>query len=209
MNIRALTLFLSLGLAGCPVHVPEPRLACDDPIPAGIVECFDDAWMDRVACWSEVTGEDSFSGYFSDIYDRPQIAKWKGLWEPWIACGEWFDDQLGDCVGVAPRIETPEVWVADPYKRCLEPPKNHWGHPVERSCLTVEGETWSWCISDVTARARAFGSTHSSAETREMWLAGVGVCRDAHYVRQESCVDEEDFRQEDCFINISDISICQ
>lgn len=199
MKIRALILCLAFGLAGCPVEeIQDPRgVACDEPISAGIIECFDEAWRDRADCWSDVTGKDWFEGYFSDIYDRPQIAKWIGLWEPWLACAESFDDQLGDCVGVGPRSEAPEVWVLDPFKQCLEPPKNQWGHPVSRPCLTIEYEVSSACIGH--ANALLSGAA---------WSDAVDVCHEAHYVRQEECLDEEDFRQEDCFISISNVAIC-
>ena len=197
--LGTMSLCMVLGLAGCPVEdMQELEVVCDEAILSELGECFEQAWIDRAICWSDVTGDDSFSGYFSDIYDRRELAKWKGLWEPWLECGEEFDLQLGNCLAVAPRIEAPEVWAPDPYKQCLEPPKNHWGHPVARPCLTIEYEVASACIGH--ANAVLSGAA---------WSDAVDACHEAHFDRQEECLYEEDARQQDCFINISDIAICE
>jgi hypothetical protein len=191
MNKKLVVLLMALAAMGCGVveRPADPGAGvCDQQLSEEVDECFDDAWMDRTTCWSEVTGDDRFGGYFSNIYDAPLMAQWRGLWEAWLECGDEFDVQLGECAGVALRTENPEVWAPDPYKMCLDPPKNHWGHPVDRPCLVVDSEMWSDCI-------------FTGIDT--------GACAEAHHVRQEACLDEEDFRQEDCFLNISDIATCE
>ncbi len=195
--IRALSVCLALGLAGCFVEMPEIEVVCSMAIPAGVEECFEDASHDRVNCWSDVTDDDRFSGYFSDIYDRPLGAEWRGLLEPWLVCGEEYDEKIGHCVGVSPRTELPEVWSPDLYAKCLEPPKNHWGHLIERTCWAIEYEVTSACIG-------AANDHHAG----EAWSDAVAACQEAHYARQWECLDEEDFRKENCFINISDLFTC-
>lgn len=229
MKARTLTLFLTLGLLGCPVSQPESLLVCDSALPAGLIECFDDAWEERRACWALATGETEFGGYFSAVRDRPFTSRMQkcyewvdesgvarvyclnpwdpgyGLaylrtrWEIWAECVDTFDLQLGECVGVGPRAL--EDWEPDPFEECLEQQGS--------VCMRIEDVLWDACRADVNQRARDFYyRTHDSPGTAEIFSAGVEACDDAHFIRQEDCLDEKDFRQENCFIAISDLATC-
>jgi len=197
--IRTVLILCVLALVGCTIQPPyEPEeLICDEELSEIIYRCFDWARDDRESCWMDVTGQSDFEGYFLDGQKSRAPA--------WFECVDDFNLQLASCVDVAPNLNLP--WQDDPFELCLRIPADRWGHPVRRLCSSIVKGHWNTCVSTVNINmAELFRSGMPSEEVTRGWNLGVSRCREIYVADELECLNEDDLRLEDCFIEIFEIN---
>ena len=193
--IRTVLILCVLALVGCAVEPPyEPEeLICDEGLSEIIYGCFDLARDDRESCWVDVTGKTDFRDYFLGLNVQTMDA--------WLECVDDFNTQLASCVDVAPSPDLP--WQEDLFELCLRIPTNQWGHPVRRSCSSTVMGYFSDCVAMVNVSASELHRSGApSDEVVRAWSLGVSLCREIYVADEMRCLDEDDLRLEDCFIEV-------